>query len=207
MSASKSFADGVWATSPDAMIASRSSDEGGHVYVVQFGDGIVKVGHAQNPKARIKSHATEAAHHGQTVTQCWSSSRHGASWFSEDDLIAWCAERGSLARGREYFSGIDFDDLVYFAATLATKERPRDAEADRRSEQFFESAKSLLMGSHPGLKQNQQLRQVMEDFLAASDDEIAAAHHWRAREDWRLRTRSRVQFSKNLKAFAARTLA
>jgi hypothetical protein len=76
----------------------------GHLYVVEFASGIVKVGKADNPKARVAAHAQLAEIHGGAVKSSWISRRLVAYTTAEKELIALCMRHGRVVAGREYFA-------------------------------------------------------------------------------------------------------
>jgi hypothetical protein len=90
----------------------------GHVYVVEFESGLVKVGHTGNPKNRLKSYAKDGSTYGNAVARTWVSPPHFKSMRNETRLIKFCEERGVLAGGREYFTGVPFDEVQAYAASL-----------------------------------------------------------------------------------------
>ena len=93
----------------------------GHLYVVEFTSGVIKVGKAVGPKSRIASHSKFAAIHGDGIVRSWSSERHHGYSDSERDLITFCKKRGSRVFGHEYFRDVTFDDARIFAGLLAQR--------------------------------------------------------------------------------------
>ena len=75
----------------------------GHLYVVAFDSGVVKVGKSANAEARIEAHAKAGF-----VRSAWSSPRHIECSKTERQLIAFCVRHGILHGGREYFRDIPF---------------------------------------------------------------------------------------------------
>lgn len=99
----------------------RRQDPGdwGHVYVVQFSTGVVKVGKGVNPERRIAHHAFQARIHGVAVTASWMSARHAHHSRTEDQIIGYCVNHGTrIADGNEYFTDISFEAARDFAARL-----------------------------------------------------------------------------------------
>lgn len=93
----------------------------GHVYVVGFESGVVKVGHTGNPRNRLAGYKKDGVIHNNPVTQTWLSPPHLGSWQNETLLIAFCSASGQLATGGErgeYFTGVDFTSVVEYAETL-----------------------------------------------------------------------------------------
>ena len=98
----------------------------GHVYVLAFDNGTVKVGQTQNATQRLNSHKSIARGFGHTVTGEWVSPLHAGWRANEDALKAIAAELGGTPAGQEYFSGVDFTMVVDRAQRL-TFEAPEAA--------------------------------------------------------------------------------
>lgn len=90
----------------------------GHIYVLQFASGVVKVGKTTNPKQRLATHVQLAEIHGGDVCQSWVSAPHCGYTTTERELIAFCSRSGRVAAGKEYFH-IDFDSARQYADFLA----------------------------------------------------------------------------------------
>lgn len=75
----------------------------GHLYVVEFSSGVVKVGRTTKPEARLASHSLFAQVHGGDIAQYWVSSLHYRTADSERELIDFCLRFGRPVVGREYF--------------------------------------------------------------------------------------------------------
>jgi hypothetical protein len=100
----------------------------GHLYVIRFANGIVKVGRSATPTARVQVHKAEAERHGNALAEHWTSPAFEGFDVAEATLIGWCAARaGTLPHaGREWFSGLDYLAAVGEATRLADA-----AEAER----------------------------------------------------------------------------
>jgi hypothetical protein len=112
----------------------------GHVYVVEFESGMVKVGYSAKPENRFKGYVKNGVLFGNPVTRTWVSPAHFAPQRNEKLMITFCAERGSRANGGqqgEYFTGVPFGAVQRYAASLEfepfDRERWRRREADRLS--------------------------------------------------------------------------
>lgn len=81
----------------------RALFDPGYLYVVEFDSGVIKVGKAGNAEARLSAHSKTGF-----VRASWASLEHLYCSKTERQLIARCAERGSLHGGRAYLVGIDF---------------------------------------------------------------------------------------------------
>lgn len=88
------------------------------IYVVEFTTGVVKVGRASHQSQRVAEHGRSAEKHGAAITRSWVSERHKEYARNETALIAFCAERWSLAGGKEYFAGANYGEVVKYAQTL-----------------------------------------------------------------------------------------
>jgi hypothetical protein len=93
----------------------------GHLYVIEFDSGVVKVGRTGNPEARLKAHALTGL-----VRRSWSSRRHPHCDKTERQLIAFCNEHGTLYGGHEYFRHLPLDATRAYAALLARDAERRD---------------------------------------------------------------------------------
>jgi hypothetical protein len=95
------------------------ADDPGHVYVILFGTGVVKVGKAVNPRSRIAQHAMQARIHGVEIAESWTSGRHPRHGRTERQLIDHCASHGQrITAGNEYFTGLSFEAARDFAISL-----------------------------------------------------------------------------------------
>jgi hypothetical protein len=119
----------------------RSPTDEGHVYVIQFSTGVVKVGKAVGPTTRLSHHALQAKIHGVSIAASWTSERHSDHSKTERRLIDYCASRGvRIAAGNEYFTGVSFEDARDFAARLIAA-----VNGDMRA--TWEEAQAALDGS------------------------------------------------------------
>jgi hypothetical protein len=93
----------------------------GHVYLVSFSDGRVKVGMSWDPRSRLQSHAMEARRAGLTMVESWISDEVDDAHRVETLAIARLAEVGGNRVGatREYFTGITFADAVSLTREVA----------------------------------------------------------------------------------------
>ena len=90
----------------------------GHVYVLAFDNGTVKVGQTQNASQRMGTHKSTARGFGLSVTGEWVSPLHTGWRANEDALKAIAADLGGTVTGQEYFSGVDFAAVVEKAQEL-----------------------------------------------------------------------------------------
>jgi hypothetical protein len=91
-----------------------------HIYVIAFEGGTVKVGRAADVAGRLATHRRTAACFGLGVTAEWHSPRCGYRMSAqyERQLVEFCASRGVLRGGQEYFTGVEFSDVQRFAESL-----------------------------------------------------------------------------------------
>jgi hypothetical protein len=91
---------------------------------VEFSDGSVKVGHANDPAKRVISSARDIAGRcGVTLTQRWVSQAHEGSEMTGRKLVHWACCDGRPVFG---FRGV-FTDLT-FAETVAAAKRIIDSQ-------------------------------------------------------------------------------
>ena len=103
----------------------RVGIDAGHLYVVEFTSGVIKVGQAVRPQSRLATHAAHARIHGGDIRRTWVSDRHAGYDGTERILIAGCKQVGELAFGREYFRGIEFDWASRYAEMVVMDHRRR----------------------------------------------------------------------------------
>lgn len=90
----------------------------GHIYVVLFNTGWLKVGYSANPEQRLEQHRKEAKRHGNRVYAAWVSDYMDDARSAEKDLISFASSLAEEAVAREYFAA-DFKQVVAYAAGLA----------------------------------------------------------------------------------------
>lgn len=105
---------------------------GGHVYVLLFDSGTVKVGSTADPRTRIRTHRLTAEGFGLSITACWVSRRFEGYLGAEGRLIAAAERMCSAVSGREWFRGVDFDALVCEAPAV-TYSNPGGSALARRA--------------------------------------------------------------------------
>lgn len=105
----------------------------GHLYVVEFAPGHIKVGRTAEPAERLAAHARQARAFGAEVRRSWVSKRHAYSPLTERALIKLCTKHGELIAGREYFA-LSFETARSFADISVSNiawDESRLAEIDR----------------------------------------------------------------------------
>lgn len=96
----------------------RTSPLGSYIYVVHFNVGVIKVGLTRKPTDRIGRYRSSLSPFGITIAGLWFSEPHGQAEDNERLLLSFCRARAGQMRKREYFTGIDFRQVVAFADTL-----------------------------------------------------------------------------------------
>lgn len=96
-------------------------DDQGHLYVIQFSSGTIKVGRTNQPVERMKKHRRYGWAFGVVIVRAWISGAHEGYEATETALIDYAAATATGDRARrEFFHGADFDALVAFAEKLAS---------------------------------------------------------------------------------------
>lgn len=91
----------------------------GHLYVVEFCSGVIKVGRSTKPSGRIAQHARDA-----DVARSWESPEIDDAEDAERRLITGMRGAGHRLRpSREYFTGMTFDEAVTVAESSLTASR------------------------------------------------------------------------------------
>jgi hypothetical protein len=108
----------------------RDKYDPGHVYVIRFGSGLVKVGKTGDHHSRMRSHAKWANVYGDTIEDTWISARHRKQSKTERRLIALCKAHGQPV-SREYFRGLAFETAVKFAELTVQMAEDEALIADR----------------------------------------------------------------------------
>jgi len=91
----------------------------GHLYVLQFSTGWIKVGQTNSPRRRLAEHRRDAEVYGVNITRIWVSRPHRGFLRTEAALIEACLAAKGRRMKREYFTDIAFDVAVRFADTIA----------------------------------------------------------------------------------------
>lgn len=93
----------------------------GHVYVIEFGNGTIKVGRTANPFSRISKHAESLLPSGHQIVKAWVSIAHRNPAATEKLLIAFGRANCSGVVRDEYFHGLRFADVVAHALRMDYK--------------------------------------------------------------------------------------
>jgi hypothetical protein len=84
------------------------------LYVIEFEDGTIKVGVTSRSEDRMKEHARSGAIKNKFIAEQFIS-----NLAAEAELIKRIAVCGTIARGREYFTGVVFAEAVEHARAVA----------------------------------------------------------------------------------------
>lgn len=125
----------------------------GHLYVFQTSADCVKVGFAGHPPTRFNSHRRTLAKESVEITRQWVSPCHHEAFQNEELLIAACCGQGGIqVKGKEWFSGISFDQAVSAATALPMTPWPPAGSDTRTLEQARATltgvTKAVLAGQH-----------------------------------------------------------
>lgn len=107
----------------------------GQIYVIEFDNGLIKVGRSTNANQRIKSHvgSVNAISGGKLINK-WVSEDHTNEAENELKVIRFCASkygRSDKARlSREWIVCANFDEIVKFASNLTIKKEYKE-KSDR----------------------------------------------------------------------------
>lgn len=98
---------------------SLNVDDCGHLYLLRFDNGVIKVGRSVNPAARNSRHRREAGRFDLRIVDQWQSNVMNHVQLAERRLIAVLTAIGSRTPGgREYFRDIPFSIARYQAERL-----------------------------------------------------------------------------------------
>lgn len=92
---------------------------GGYIYVIEYSTGVVKVGRTVDPATRFKHHRQFAEVFDAVFTRTWLSPLHGNYKANEVLLLGHAKQLSTRMVVKEYFHGVDFDQLVALADSFA----------------------------------------------------------------------------------------
>lgn len=122
----------------------------GHVYVIAFSNGEVKVGRSVNVKVRRWQHTSAARQRGLTVTGNWESPVH-IEWDINEETLKLAAKMlggTPIGTAREYFTGLKWAEVVNLACRLpftSPSEVPPCPKDDRRHGLMGEREKGVRL--------------------------------------------------------------
>lgn len=147
----------------------------GHVYVLAFDNGTVKVGQTQNASQRLNTHKSLARSLGLAVTDEWVSPLHVGWRTNEDALKAIAASLGGTPTSPEYFGGVDFAAVVEKAQELTFTTPEADTTPEHGTAES--DAKNLAEPDweiRPRTAREDAIRDVATEWVAdAMADEVA----------------------------------
>ncbi|MNO41116.1 hypothetical protein D3C76_312800 [compost metagenome] len=121
----------------------------GKVYALLFSDGWIKVGRGRNPEDRILAHSSASSMRSATLVKTTVSGSLIDSTYAEAELIKFCSDRGRTVHGREWFVGVDYEQLVALIGTRFRGDSPASIEAARRAQSDrTEQTLSSVFGGH-----------------------------------------------------------
>lgn len=120
------------------------ADEG-YIYVLQASTGVVKVGYTAYPHSRIQVHIADAQGFGAEVAALWVSEPHANGRDTERELLTYCRQQGGNEIAGEYFTGLNFGEVVEAAECL---DKRRWSPADGSSLRFAPGAVKGLRRAH-----------------------------------------------------------
>lgn len=113
----------VWELSTDLLVGDRKAPIPGHIYVIEFSDGRIKVGRSSSPDARVRNHMSDARRSQMYVRRSWVSTWIAAPAMAEHQLINSREFACNVIPGtREYAQGADFDTIVGVAAEIVDEQ-------------------------------------------------------------------------------------
>lgn len=89
----------------------KQTPETSSLYVIEFDQGTIKVGYASRFAERIQGHVYQAAKFRIGVLRHWVSEPSATAFLHEKTLIAWCTERAKETHGKEWFTGLTFEEV------------------------------------------------------------------------------------------------
>jgi hypothetical protein len=102
----------------------KDRDFRGYVYVVEYTDGLLKVGRTIRPAARIATHKEHGDSFGNAMVRVWMSPPHVNFAANELTLIRAVEKMASVQRRKEYFVGCPFLAAVGLAQQLVYDHGP-----------------------------------------------------------------------------------
>ena len=118
---------------------------GSRVYAAFYSDGWLKVGMGMNPEARISAHTRLSVMRGAVLVGSCISGPLLNAFKAESELVAICAEAGTLVYGREWFTGVDFERVCELInSRFAGDSDEVFAEASKRKGRIIEFPDTFL---------------------------------------------------------------
>lgn len=99
-----------------------SAGSGGHIYVISFDNGTIKVGSTSTPNARFRAHQSDASAYDVNLIEWWLSTARPEYLIWEARLIQAVATMGGRRARREYFHDLNFGPVVAAAKAIVRGE-------------------------------------------------------------------------------------
>lgn len=93
-----------------------------HLYVVEFDQGTIKVGYSTNPELRMQAFATHGSVFRIRILRHWVSEPHMGASLNEKTLLKWCTNRAVETSGKEWFYGLEFDEVKKAIQQMVTSD-------------------------------------------------------------------------------------
>lgn len=105
----------------------------GYVYIIEFENGVTKVGQSGNPTSRIRSYSSYCDQAKTRVVNEWVSPILENANYEEQCMIKACLGFGHRSHGNEWFVGVDFEELVAHTKIFMEVASPEFLENERAS--------------------------------------------------------------------------
>lgn len=96
-----------------------------HIYVVEFSNCVIKVGHSDNIKRRIDEYKKISQIFNCEVKNVYTELQLNTT---ENNIISFCNKNGNSYIGKEYFVNIKFDDIIDFIKNNNNQFTPAELE-------------------------------------------------------------------------------
>jgi len=147
----------------------------GYVYAVLFSDNWVKVGMTQYaPINRVNAHRAISSLRGAGMVDYVLSGRIVNCREAENRLINYCGQYGAAIYGREWFSGITFNDLKKI---IKADYAGNSAEELKRSAAKYNARRCSALASLVDRFSNKNQKQVDKEWLCSRDMALSLEHY------------------------------
>jgi len=92
------------------------------LYVVEFDQGTIKIGFSASPDLRMQFFAAHGSVFRIRVLRHWVSEPHTGAALNEKTLINWCKKRALEVSGKEWFYGLEFDEVKKAIQQMVTSD-------------------------------------------------------------------------------------
>lgn len=160
---------------------------GGYVYVIEFSNGVIKVGRTQNPEGRLSAHRGNARKFGAQVTNSWVSPLHEDWRENEHRLIGIAWALGGEVRGEEYFTGAAFDAMVRGASALRFTPPSPEALRERREDMLLGALFPEAPATLPGPEAPARIASMTGPELDLAANALYGRQACEGADEWELR--------------------